>query len=118
MQEQVQRTDVAIIGAGPVGLFAVFECGMLQMRCHVVDALAVPVPDPDAAKQRIILKGDVPSPIDPPSGCRFHTRCPYAFDRCSEEEPQMQEILPGQFVACHLRDASPAAANAGNSTTR
>ncbi len=73
---------------------------------------AVPVPDPDAAKQRIILKGDVPSPINPPSGCRFHTRCPYAFDRCSREEPQMQEVLPGQFVACHLRDAGPASPTA------
>src|SRR5690348_2117925 len=62
---------------------------------------AVPVPDPEAAKKRIILRGDVPSPINPPSGCRFHTRCPYAFDRCSTEEPAMQEILPGQFVACH-----------------
>jgi len=69
---------------------------------------AVPVPDPEAAKKRIILRGDVPSPIDPPSGCRFHTRCPYAFDRCSKEEPPMQEVLPGQFVACHLRDAGPA----------
>ena len=69
---------------------------------------AVPVPDPDAAKKRIILKGDVPSPIYPPSGCRFHTRCPYAFDRCSKEEPQLREVLPGQHVACHLRDAGPA----------
>jgi peptide/nickel transport system ATP-binding protein len=69
---------------------------------------AVPVPDPEAAKKRIILHGDVPSPINPPSGCRFHTRCPYAFDRCSKEEPPMQEVLPGQFVACHLRDAGPA----------
>ena len=65
---------------------------------------AVPVPDPDAAKKRIILQGDVPSPINPPSGCRFHTRCPYAFDRCSKEEPQMREVLPGQHVACHLRE--------------
>ncbi|HET6194830.1 MAG TPA: ABC transporter ATP-binding protein, partial [Acetobacteraceae bacterium] len=70
---------------------------------------AVPVPDPDAAKKRIILRGDVPSPINPPSGCRFHTRCPYAFDRCSKEEPQLREILPGQHAACHLRDDGPAA---------
>jgi oligopeptide/dipeptide ABC transporter ATP-binding protein len=69
---------------------------------------AVPVPDPAAAKKRIILKGDVPSPINPPSGCRFHTRCPYAFDRCSREEPEMREVLPGHRVACHLRDAGPA----------
>ncbi|HEV2334866.1 MAG TPA: dipeptide ABC transporter ATP-binding protein, partial [Stellaceae bacterium] len=73
---------------------------------------AVPVPDPDAARQRIILHGDVPSPISPPPGCRFHTRCPYAFERCSKEEPEMREILPGQFAACHLRDAGPAPAAA------
>ena len=70
---------------------------------------AVPVPDPAAARNRIILKGDVPSPIDPPSGCRFHTRCPYAFVRCSKEEPQMREILPGHHVACHLREVQPTA---------
>ncbi len=51
---------------------------------------AVPVPEPGAARTRIILKGDVPSPINPPSGCRFHTRCPYVFDRCRTEEPQLR----------------------------
>ncbi len=65
---------------------------------------AVPTPDPRAQKKRIILGGDVPSPINPPPGCRFHTRCPYAFERCGVEEPRMQEVRPGHFVACHLRD--------------
>jgi len=66
---------------------------------------AVPVPDPTVQRKRIILAGDVPSPIDLPKGCRFHTRCPYAFDRCRVEEPALKEVLPGHFAACHLRDA-------------
>jgi peptide/nickel transport system ATP-binding protein len=71
---------------------------------------AVPVPIPGAARDRIILKGDVPSPSNPPGGCRFHTRCPYVFDRCRTVEPQLQQIAPGQLVACHLHDL-PAAEN-------
>jgi peptide/nickel transport system ATP-binding protein len=70
---------------------------------------AVPVPDPTVKRQRMILKGDVPSPINPPSGCRFHTRCPYAFDRCRSEEPELRERAAGQTSACHL-DEVPAAA--------
>jgi oligopeptide/dipeptide ABC transporter ATP-binding protein len=64
---------------------------------------AVPVPDPRARRKRIILKGDVPSPTRPPPGCRFHTRCPYAVERCRVEEPAMRELRPGHFAACHLR---------------
>ena len=65
---------------------------------------AVPVPEPGAGRQRIVLKGDVPSPINPPSGCRFHTRCPYAFDRCKTDMPRLQQTQPGQWAACHLHD--------------
>jgi peptide/nickel transport system ATP-binding protein len=64
---------------------------------------AVPLPDPTAPRRRIILSGDVPSPINPPTGCRFHTRCPYAEARCRVEEPAMREVKPGHLVACHLR---------------
>ena len=64
---------------------------------------AVPVPNPTMIKQRRLLAGDVPSPIDPPSGCRFHTRCPYVEERCKREEPPLQEISPGHWAACHLR---------------
>jgi oligopeptide/dipeptide ABC transporter ATP-binding protein len=66
---------------------------------------AVPIPDPDlsASKKRIILEGDVPSPIDPPSGCRFHPRCPNAqLPKCSDEEPELRPFHPGQVAACHF----------------
>jgi oligopeptide/dipeptide ABC transporter ATP-binding protein len=64
---------------------------------------AVPVPDPTAKPKRIILQGDVPSPIKPPPGCHFHTRCPYAEPRCRVETPLMREVAAGHFAACHLR---------------
>ncbi len=65
---------------------------------------AAPVPEPGARRDRIILKGDIPSPINPPSGCRFHTRCPFAEARCLSEEPVMRAIGSGHQVACHLVD--------------
>jgi oligopeptide transport system ATP-binding protein len=65
---------------------------------------AVPIPDPDVsrAKQRIILEGDVPSPIDVPAGCKFQGRCPIAEDICKVEKPELREVIPGHEVACHM----------------
>jgi oligopeptide transport system ATP-binding protein len=63
---------------------------------------ASPIPDPTSHRERIILKGDVPSPIDPPPGCRFHTRCLYAEDVCSEQEPQLREARENHLAACHF----------------
>ncbi|MFA7075943.1 MAG: dipeptide ABC transporter ATP-binding protein [Candidatus Izemoplasmatales bacterium] len=63
---------------------------------------AVPVPDPDSKKQRIILTGDIPSPANPPKGCKFHTRCSECMEICKTVEPKLKEYEPGHFVACHL----------------
>lgn len=62
---------------------------------------AIPIPDPTIKRDRIILTGDIPSPANPPKGCKFHTRCPYATDKCKEEVPEYREIKEGHFVACH-----------------
>ena len=64
---------------------------------------AVPVPDPAIKRKKIVLQGDVPSPVKPPSGCHFHTRCPYAVERCKVDVPSLREIAPGHQVSCHLR---------------
>ena len=65
---------------------------------------AVPVPDPEVSRsrQRIVLEGDIPSPMNPPTGCRFHTRCPYATDKCKQAVPKFKEHAPGHWAACHL----------------
>jgi oligopeptide/dipeptide ABC transporter ATP-binding protein len=63
---------------------------------------AIPLPDPQRTKRRIILEGDVPSPINPPPGCAFHTRCPYAQARCREDSPSSREVFPGHFASCHF----------------
>ena len=68
---------------------------------------AIPIPDPHARGGKVIIKGDVPSPINPPSGCRFHTRCPKAQDVCKQKEPVMAEVFPGHKVACHFAAEEP-----------
>lgn len=65
---------------------------------------AIPIPDPEKRKERIVLKGDVPSPIDPPQGCRFHTRCPFATDICRTKVPELRNLdhmIKGHQAACH-----------------
>ncbi len=64
---------------------------------------AAPIADPRARRERLVIEGDVPSPMNPPPGCHFHTRCPYAVARCRSEDPPLQEVVPGHVVACHLR---------------
>ena len=65
---------------------------------------AIPVPDPTVKMDRIVLEGSIPSPANPPSGCKFHTRCKYCMERCKVEAPEQKEIEPGHYVVCHLYD--------------
>jgi oligopeptide/dipeptide ABC transporter ATP-binding protein len=84
---------------------------LFEMPLHpYTEALlsAVPIPKVSArGRKRVVLTGDVPSPINRPSGCHFHTRCRYAHPRCRAEEPALREVKPGHLVACHLHDAGP-----------
>ena len=66
---------------------------------------AVPVPDPTLKRDKLVLQGDVPSPVNPPKGCHFHTRCPFAEDICRKDSPPLREITPGQLAACHFAEA-------------
>ncbi len=66
---------------------------------------AIPMPDPTLKRERMILQGDVPSPVNPPSGCRFHTRCPFVIDICKTVEPPLEALKPGHLVACHVAKA-------------
>ena len=85
---------------------------LFEMPLHpYTEALlsAVPIPKASARRRkRVILQGDVPSPINPPAGCHFHTRCPYAHARCRTEPPALREVVPRHWAACHLHDAGPA----------
>jgi oligopeptide/dipeptide ABC transporter ATP-binding protein len=83
----------------------------LNFKHPYTEALISAVPKPEAGakrRERIILRGDVPSPINPPSGCRFHTRCPYVKSECREIEPTMREVAPNHWVACHLHTGAEA----------
>jgi oligopeptide transport system ATP-binding protein len=70
----------------------------------LLDAVPIPSPALARAKKKSSVDGDIPSPIHPPSGCRFHTRCPHAKPECSEREPLLRDVGSGHFVACHLFD--------------
>lgn len=98
---------VAVMYLGRI-VEATDKTSLFEMPLHpYTEALlsAVPIPKYSArARSRIILKGDVPSPINPPSGCHFHARCLYAFDRCRQEAPTLQEVRPAHWSACHLHD--------------
>jgi peptide/nickel transport system ATP-binding protein len=66
---------------------------------------SIPKPDPKRNKQRIAISGEIPNPANPPSGCHFHPRCPYAQPICAQESPPLREITPGQFAACHFSES-------------
>ena len=65
---------------------------------------AIPIPDPKVKKERIVLEGSIPSPANPPQGCKFHTRCAHCMEKCKHEVPVQKEIEPGHYVVCHLYD--------------
>ena len=96
---------VAVMYLGKIVEIAPKKAIFTRQQHPYTEALleAVPVPNPKVRKQRRVLTGDVPSPINPPPGCRFHTRCPYVEERCRREEPPLKEVSAGQWVACHLR---------------
>jgi len=77
---------------------------------------SIPEPDPENTSEYAGLIGELPSPLDPPSGCRFRTRCPYVQPRCSAEEPPLREVAPGHQVACHFPLGTPVAAPASTTT--
>jgi len=97
---------VAVMYLGGIVELAPAEALYAGPRHPYTEALlsAVPSADPDRAMQRILLPGDVPSPSNPPSGCKFHPRCRYAKDICSSQSPEWREISPEHWTACHLAD--------------
>lgn len=96
-------TRVMVMYLGKVCEVAPPDDLYLNTRHHYTKALvgSVPIPDPDRALTGSLIQGEPPSPLNPPSGCRFRTRCPAATEKCAEEEPQLREVAVGHFVACH-----------------
>lgn len=99
-----KRIGVMYLG-NMVELGASYELNKHPLHPYTKTLLsAVPIPDPirSKARRRIVLEGDIPSPMNPPSGCRFHTRCPYAIEICRQENPEFRELAPEHYAACHL----------------
>jgi oligopeptide/dipeptide ABC transporter ATP-binding protein len=95
---------VAVMYLGKIVEEGVTESVLMEPLHPYTSALmlAVPVPDPSARRLKVVVKGEVANPIEPPSGCRFHPRCPKAQDVCKVQEPELREIETGRFVACHF----------------
>lgn len=97
---------VAVMYVGRIVEMGVTEAVYLTPKHPYTEALlsSVPKPDPGRKKARILLQGEVPSPANPPAGCHFHPRCRYAQPHCQAEEPQLREVMPGHWAACHYAD--------------
>ena len=94
---------IAVMYLGRIVEYADTRSIFTRAQHPYTEALLSAVPDPAIRRQKRVLQGDVPSPVKPPPGCHFHTRCPYAIDRCKVESPPLREIAPGHHVSCHLR---------------